>query len=257
MNIHITKNGQQMGPYTLAQAQQLVAAGTLEAADWAWYEGIADWIPLQQVPGFASPPVRGSVLIPVVPPAAAASPQAPSPVGRPVLVWVICLFYFIFIPLGIISLVASPYLLAFSAQIQEKAIANLQTQVDNTTDPAQKDNLISLQNRLRENAAQVARLTSHSIGYYVFVGLAMLVKLAAAILLFMLRRIALYAFITAFVISIVSTIYYYATMGFPHLGAVPEALGIAIGIFAAIIGWGISLAILYYVWHLSRKGVLR
>jgi hypothetical protein len=252
MNIHITKNGQQLGPYTLAEARQLVASGTLQAADWAWYEGIADWIPLQQVPGFAAPAVPGSL------PASVPPPYIPSPVGRPVLVWVICLFYFICTPLSVLSIVATPYLLSFSARIQEKAMANLQTQVDHTTDPTERDRLISLQKRFHDSSAQVALLTHRSPGYYAFVILSRLLNLAAAILLFILRRSALHAFIAAFVVGILGTIYNYATGGLERLGASSQGIGFTIEICAGIvIGWGIGLAILYYVWRLSRKGILR
>src|ERR1700761_3084111 len=52
MTLYITRNGQQLGPYSLEQTQQFVAAGNLVLTDLAWYERLATWIPLAQVPGF-------------------------------------------------------------------------------------------------------------------------------------------------------------------------------------------------------------
>jgi len=60
MGIYVTKNGQQLGPYTMAEAQNLLRSGTLAATDLAWREGLPNWIPLYQVPGF--------VLVPPAPP---------------------------------------------------------------------------------------------------------------------------------------------------------------------------------------------
>jgi len=73
MTLYITKNGQRLGPFTTVEVQSMITAGTLNSADWAWYEGLTDWIPLNQVPGIAT--------------ATGPLPQ------RPALVWVISIFY--------------------------------------------------------------------------------------------------------------------------------------------------------------------
>ena len=52
-NILISKDGKQLGPYTMESARSLVLAGTVKATDWAWVEGAKDWVPLNQLPGFA------------------------------------------------------------------------------------------------------------------------------------------------------------------------------------------------------------
>jgi hypothetical protein len=44
--IFIYRDGQDQGPYTLEQVQACLIIGTLKANDFAWYEGIPDWIPL-------------------------------------------------------------------------------------------------------------------------------------------------------------------------------------------------------------------
>ena len=66
MAIYISKNGQQLGPYSIADAQNLVRSGNLLETDWAWYEGLANWIPLNQIPGFVSAPPPAPV-VPAVP----------------------------------------------------------------------------------------------------------------------------------------------------------------------------------------------
>ena len=59
MQIHINRNGQQFGPYSLEEVRTHLAQGSLLPADLAWYEGAAAWVPLPDVPGVmgaAAPP---------------------------------------------------------------------------------------------------------------------------------------------------------------------------------------------------------
>jgi len=51
MQIHIARNGQAMGPFSLEEINRQLAAGTLSPSDQAWYEGAAGWMPLSTVPG--------------------------------------------------------------------------------------------------------------------------------------------------------------------------------------------------------------
>ena len=57
-NILISKDGKQLGPYTMEAARSLVLAGTVKATDWAWTEGATDWVPLNQLPGFSDVPTE-------------------------------------------------------------------------------------------------------------------------------------------------------------------------------------------------------
>jgi len=67
MQIHIGRDGQRLGPYSLEEVRSQLAAGTLHDSDLAWYEGAANWMPLSTVPGLsAAPGAEG----PGVPPAA-------------------------------------------------------------------------------------------------------------------------------------------------------------------------------------------
>lgn len=53
MSLVISKDGKQLGPYSLEEARGLVLSGRLEADDWAWPDGATEWVPLKDVPGFA------------------------------------------------------------------------------------------------------------------------------------------------------------------------------------------------------------
>ena len=51
MKILIHREGQQFGPYSIAEVQSYLAAGQLQPTDSAWHEGLPDWIPLDQIAG--------------------------------------------------------------------------------------------------------------------------------------------------------------------------------------------------------------
>lgn len=74
MNLLINKDGKQLGPYGLDEARALVLSGQLAADDWAWPDGATKWVPLREVPGFATtaPPAPGS---PPAPPASASGEE--------------------------------------------------------------------------------------------------------------------------------------------------------------------------------------
>ena len=69
MEIHITRDGQQFGPYTLDDVNAYLASGELDANDMAWHDGMADWLPLRSIEGIVAP--RSSALPP--PPATRSS----------------------------------------------------------------------------------------------------------------------------------------------------------------------------------------
>jgi hypothetical protein len=50
-NLYVHKDGQQTGPFTVAQIKASLQAGQLSTNDYVWYEGISDWIRLSSVPG--------------------------------------------------------------------------------------------------------------------------------------------------------------------------------------------------------------
>jgi len=76
MQIYVHKNNQQLGPFTEAEIQAQLSAGTLTLADPVWWEGQASWLPLGQSPFAAAlvpgvPPVPPSIpgVSPIAPPA--------------------------------------------------------------------------------------------------------------------------------------------------------------------------------------------
>jgi len=72
--IHVMRDGQQFGPYTIEDINAYMAQGNLLPTDQAWYEGAANWMPITEVPGV----VHGAAPAPVVAeadPMAAANPE--------------------------------------------------------------------------------------------------------------------------------------------------------------------------------------
>ena len=79
MQIHIARDGQPVGPFSLEEVNRQLAAGTLNLSDQAWYEGAAGWAPLSTVPG-----VSGSATGSTSPsPVSATTPGVPATVVAP------------------------------------------------------------------------------------------------------------------------------------------------------------------------------
>src|ERR1700761_1163540 len=55
MNYYISRDGQQFGPYTLAEVQRYVADGNILLTDLAHSEGMASWVPVSQILGNIPP----------------------------------------------------------------------------------------------------------------------------------------------------------------------------------------------------------
>ncbi|HSV62024.1 MAG TPA: DUF4190 domain-containing protein [Chthoniobacterales bacterium] len=81
MQIHVARDGKELGVYSLEEVNRQLAAGTLRLTDQAWYEGAAGWAALSTVPGVsavapASAPAAAPVSpAAVVPTAAVVVPQ--------------------------------------------------------------------------------------------------------------------------------------------------------------------------------------
>jgi hypothetical protein len=79
MQIHVARNGQQLGQYSVEEINRQLADGTLSPTDLAWHEGLAGWAPLSSIAGLTLP-AAASPAMPVSPPPAPPSPPvAPSP----------------------------------------------------------------------------------------------------------------------------------------------------------------------------------
>jgi len=70
MQIHVARNGQEVGQYSVEEINRKLTDGSLLPTDLAWYEGAASWSPLSTVPG---------VTLPGVPAASTAPTPAPAP----------------------------------------------------------------------------------------------------------------------------------------------------------------------------------
>ena len=82
MRIYTYHAGQKSGPTSLEDVQSKIQSGALSQTDLAWYEGLADWIPLGQVPGLKFPEPAASLRLSVPPPLPATTPP-PSPSAVP------------------------------------------------------------------------------------------------------------------------------------------------------------------------------
>jgi len=49
MEIYISKSGQQSGPFSEQQIESMLSSGMLTLADYAWHEGLPEWLQLEQV----------------------------------------------------------------------------------------------------------------------------------------------------------------------------------------------------------------
>src|SRR4051812_21622620 len=91
MQIHIARDGKQLGPFSIDEINHQLAAGTLSLSDNAWYEGAAGWAPLSTVPGItgavpsATPPST-PLMTPSVP-AVAVTPVSPAAPTEPLAIW--------------------------------------------------------------------------------------------------------------------------------------------------------------------------
>ena len=47
MEIHLNRDGQQMGSFTMEQIQQQLASGNVLPTDLAWHEGLPEWVSVQ------------------------------------------------------------------------------------------------------------------------------------------------------------------------------------------------------------------
>jgi outer membrane protein assembly factor BamB len=88
MEIHIQRDGQQMGPYTLEQINECLVQGALLATDSAWHEGLPQWVPLNEIAGVVSDQAVTSTPPPFKPPATMAPKKTGATIEIPRL-WVI------------------------------------------------------------------------------------------------------------------------------------------------------------------------
>jgi GYF domain 2 len=79
MQIHVARNGQQLGQYSVEEVNGKLADGTFSPADLGWHEGAAGWAPLSSIAGVTMPT---GPAIPIPPPPAPSSAPTAYP-ARP------------------------------------------------------------------------------------------------------------------------------------------------------------------------------
>lgn len=79
MQIHVARNGQQLGQYSIEEVNRKLADGTLSTTDLGWHEGAAGWAPLSSIAGVTAPGAPASLPISSPPPA----PAPAAPIARP------------------------------------------------------------------------------------------------------------------------------------------------------------------------------
>lgn len=103
MNIHVARNGQQLGQYSLEEVNQHLASGRLTAADLAWHDGLTDWRPLSAIEGVAIPHPSSPPPPPPLP-VTGPSPSAPEQVaaGKGVITagYICAALAFVILPVG-------------------------------------------------------------------------------------------------------------------------------------------------------------
>jgi GYF domain 2 len=83
MNYFVSREGNEYGPYTLADLQRYVASGNILVTDLTRSEGMSEWVPVSQVIGNIPVPVAASATT------VAAGPVYPTPPG---LHWGLAIF---------------------------------------------------------------------------------------------------------------------------------------------------------------------
>jgi hypothetical protein len=90
MNYHISRDGQQFGPYTLAEVQRYVADGNILLTDLACSEGMDRWVTVREIlgnipvqPAAPSPPNYGQVPVYQQPQSGGAQPAYAGQSGGP------------------------------------------------------------------------------------------------------------------------------------------------------------------------------
>ena len=89
MQFYVTKNGEQLGPFSLMDVRQRLQSGALTYTDLAWREGMKDWAPLSELMGGALPDATPHAVSTWEPAAPRPQPQAPTGL-RVVTALVIC-----------------------------------------------------------------------------------------------------------------------------------------------------------------------
>ena len=86
MQIHVARDGKELGIFSLEEVNRQLAAGTLRLSDQAWYEGAAGWAALSTVPGVAAAAPASATQISSAPAPAAPTALVPQKKTEPLAI---------------------------------------------------------------------------------------------------------------------------------------------------------------------------
>ena len=86
MQIHVARDGKELGVFSLEEINRQLAAGSLRLTDQAWYEGAAGWAALSTVPGVIAAPASAVPQISSTPVAASPAVVIPPRKSEPLAV---------------------------------------------------------------------------------------------------------------------------------------------------------------------------
>lgn len=80
--IHLSRDGKDLGQYSLQQVNAMLASGQLRSTDFSWKEGMPNWVPLTQMEGVTAPasPQSAPVATPTASPMSAPRGSVTTPV---------------------------------------------------------------------------------------------------------------------------------------------------------------------------------
>src|SRR5215831_17854411 len=64
MQIYISREQQQLGPYTVAEARSRIITGQLLGSDLAWHEGLPEWVTLSEILSKQGLPLNSPLMAP-------------------------------------------------------------------------------------------------------------------------------------------------------------------------------------------------
>ncbi len=86
-SVRIQHNGQQLGPYSIEEAQRMVLAGEIPPGTVSQFDNAGEWLPLHQQPGFVARPLSATPPAPGVATAVMATPPAPVSAAEEKTLW--------------------------------------------------------------------------------------------------------------------------------------------------------------------------
>jgi hypothetical protein len=115
MQFYVTKNGRQLGPFSLIDVRQRLQTGEFTSTDLAWRDGLKAWTPLSEIMGGSLP---GPVPYAVTPPERTSLPQPTQTPTAARIFTAVVIFFVSFFVLFAVAFVFSCIIAGFCAGFQ-------------------------------------------------------------------------------------------------------------------------------------------